>query len=376
MNKIKNFTLAGMTGTALLGAIVLTVPLPQFLLGIVLLLLGLVLTALGAAYLKNLDTLNIQGRILSALAELHTLSNAEQAAHQVEKILARLFPRAQIYKYPPRGDDFEPVMGWDQPRRLVQQSLEQGRALLVNSQEGGTVLPDDVQNMAAIPLGSGSYEALLLVNLPLQSGMRNLQLTLDTLYTHLALVLARIDSSQQEQERFEDLLGAVVEAIASHDPLFMGHAQRVADTSRRIGRSLGMSGVELQLLVWAAWLHDIGRTMPTRDEQTETDHASAGAQFIPETASLAVVKSAVRHHHERYDGSGYPLGLKHTAIPLEARIIAVADIYDALTTMGQEEDLYEPREALGVIKKAIGTQFDPLVVVAFEEAIELESGGI
>lgn len=376
MNKIKNFTLAGLIGTALLGAITLTVILPQFLLGIVLLILGLVLTVLGAVYLKNLDTLNIQGRILSALADLHAISNAEQAVHQVERTLARLFPQAQIYLYPPRGDDSEPLMGWAQAQGLVQQSLEQSRALLVDSQGGGTVLPDDVHNMAAIPLGSRSCEALLLINLPLQSGFRNLQLTLDTLYTHLMVVLGRIDHSQQEQERLEELLGAVVQAMESRDPLFTGHAQRVADTSRRIGQSLGMSGVELQLLVWAAWLHDIGRAMPTRDEQTETDHAAAGAQFIPETDSLVVVKSAVRHHHERYDGSGYPLGLKHTAIPLEARIIAVADIYDALTRMGQAEDLCEPSQALGIIKKAIGTQFDPLVVVAFEEAFEFESDGI
>ena len=96
-------------------------------------------------------------------------------------------------------------------------------------------------------------------------------------------------------------------------------------------------------------------------------HASLGQLLIPVTPSLAAIKSAIYHHHERYDGSGYPLGLKHTDIPLAARIIAVADMYDALTALAPDEDRCEHHQALQIIKKAIGTQFDPLVVVAFEE---------
>jgi len=89
--------------------------------------------------------------------------------------------------------------------------------------------------------------------------------------------------------------------------------------------------------------------------------------LIPAVGIFEQVREAVEYHHERYDGSGYPLGLSQTDIPFLARIIAVADVYDAVTRLCSEEERLDHQTALGVIKKATGTIFDPLVVVALEE---------
>jgi len=204
-------------------------------------------------------------------------------------------------------------------------------------------------------------------------GRRNLEIALEILLKHLSIVFSRAEYREQEQIQYESLLNSAVQALESHQPIFIGHSQRVAHISRLIGQRLGVTAEELRELVYSALLHDIGRGTAPLEEQAEMDHASLGQLMIPSTPSLEAIKSAVYHHHERYDGSGYPLGLKHTEIPLAARIIAVADMYDALTALAADQNSCDHHQALQIIKKAIGTQFDPLVVVAFEEvAAELE----
>jgi len=132
----------------------------------------------------------------------------------------------------------------------------------------------------------------------------------------------------------------------------------------------------MKTLSYAAMLHDIGKVVPKadfadEDGQTGQDHASLGAGLIPENDFWAEVKRAVRHHHERYDGSGFPAGLKHNQIPFLSRIIAVADVYDALTCIAAEDERLTHRQALEAIKHGTGMNFDPLVVVVLEEIEEL-----
>ncbi len=368
MNDSKYYIRAGLAGTALLSAVALAVPLPQAVQGALFLSLGLVLTVLAAAYSKNLDTLNLQGRIIGGMAELHKQNNADRAAQTVEKTLERLFPRAELFLYPPSGDNSAPAMGWEAAMRFIGPSITEDTVVMASCSPGKQLLPEGVKNLAVLPL-QGNVQAILLVNLPTQTSRRNLKLVLDTLHSHFKVVASRLQHQQQQHELGEEILQAAVAALESPDPLFCGHSARVAHMSGLIGKKLGLCEEDLQQLAGAAWLHDMGRWVTVADsDQPELDHASRGARFMPDTPSLAAVKSAVGHHHERYDGSGYPDGLKYTDIPMAARIIAVADIYDALTKLGAEGDNLEPQAALGVIKKAVGTQFDPLVVAAFEEA--------
>ncbi|MGI6468644.1 MAG: HD domain-containing protein [Syntrophomonadaceae bacterium] len=363
---IKALTIAGLACTAMLVAIAGTVQLPQLIVVLLFLLLGLGLTILGAAYLKNLQTLNLQGRVISGIEALHLQSSQKEAGECLFKILEKMFPRAQLCIYP-FTETTEPISRWEKAPEIARRCLKEGRPLIIKQADSDIKLPAGIENLAVVPMDRSSSQCLFVYNIPPHIGPRNLQIALEVLLKHMNMVFERAEYREQEQMQFEILLGAAVQALESNQDVFIGHARRVAHISRLIGQGLGMSSEELRELVYSALLHDIGRGIASQEDQAEMDHASLGQLMIPVTPSLAAIKSAIYHHHERYDGSGYPLGLKHTDIPLAARIIAVADMYDALTALAPDEDRCEHHQALQIIKKAIGTQFDPLVVVAFEE---------
>ena len=124
-------------------------------------------------------------------------------------------------------------------------------------------------------------------------------------------------------------------------------------------------------------MHDIGQTAvlyhglnsAVEGEKADyTDHPVLGAHLLPDTEEYRGIREAILYHHEHYDGSGYPEGLAYTDIPLAARIIAIADIYDTLTNLANEDERLSPEEAWNFVKRGVGTYFDPLVVVAWEEA--------
>ena len=102
------------------------------------------------------------------------------------------------------------------------------------------------------------------------------------------------------------------------------------------------------------------------------DHSESGASILDAVPSMKEIVDAIRHHHERWDGKGYPDGLQGDAIPLESRILAVADTYDAITTARPYSEARSPKEAIEEIRRCSGTQFDPAVVDAFLRAVESE----
>jgi len=183
----------------------------------------------------------------------------------------------------------------------------------------------------------------------------------------------------------ESLLTAIVDALAGTLGLRDGstgdHSHRVVDLAQGIGDRLGLERRELRDLGYAARLHDIGKvgvpdavlfkTGPL--EQDERDvvqhHAVAGAMLVAEVPGLEAVARIVRHHHENYDGSGYPDGLSGRDIPLASRILSVADAYAAMT----EDRPYRrarPRfEVDREFRDSSGTQFDPYVVEALREVV-------
>lgn len=155
----------------------------------------------------------------------------------------------------------------------------------------------------------------------------------------------------------------------------IGHGERVAKISVLIGKRLGLNANELRDLEYGAYLHDIGQTailynnLNLEDDKKldYTAHPLLGDELIPANEEYTEVRNAILYHHEHYDGTGYPEGLSYTDIPLIARIVAVADTYDALTYLPAEEERLSHGEAINIIKRNIGSKFDPLVVVALEE---------
>ncbi len=194
--------------------------------------------------------------------------------------------------------------------------------------------------------------------------------------------VAAQEALEKLEETYSNTLQAIALAIDSNDSYANGHAARVAGVAIKIGKALLLSDADLKSLEKAALLHDIGKiwipdyvlhkeTQLTADERTLIrKHPVVAAELLDASNSLKREVTAVLHHHERFDGSGYPYGLKGLAIPIEARIIAVADAFDAMTSERPFRSALLMREALDELYSNAGAQFDPRVVEAFLNVLD------
>ncbi|MEP7370468.1 MAG: HD domain-containing phosphohydrolase, partial [Dermatophilaceae bacterium] len=184
-----------------------------------------------------------------------------------------------------------------------------------------------------------------------------------------------------ELRAHERTLSALVAAVETKDLYTRGHSERVALLCDLMASSLGLSHQHTEALRFAGMLHDIGKlAIPTRvlrkaDRLSDTDlasiatHAAKGVEMVRGIEFLEGSTEAILHHHERMDGHGYPDGLRGEEIPLLARIIAVADAFDSLTTSRTHRDAHTVDEALADLRQRMGTQLDPAVVAALERAL-------
>jgi HD-GYP domain-containing protein (c-di-GMP phosphodiesterase class II) len=175
------------------------------------------------------------------------------------------------------------------------------------------------------------------------------------------------------------MLAELSEAIESRDPYTRGHSARVTALAEAIARRLGWSEEQLRCLHLGGPLHDVGKlSVPgrilckpgplTSEELAEIrTHPETGARLIEPIEPARGALPYVLHHHERWDGSGYPHGLAGPAIPIEARVLAVADAFDAMTSNRPYRRALDDEEALAEIARCAGTQFDPEVARAFLE---------
>jgi len=189
-------------------------------------------------------------------------------------------------------------------------------------------------------------------------------------------------AAQANRELFIGSLRAFAAAIDAKDPYTRGHSERVATLSRTVARHLGLSSEE-QHRVWiAALLHDVGKIgiddrilkkggVLTDEEFAEMKlHPVMGEEILTPIVDLREMLPAVRWHHENWNGRGYPDGLKGEQIPLPARIVAVADTFDAVTTNRPYQQAYSLEDAVGTIRRLVGSRFDAKVVTAFLRAYE------
>jgi putative nucleotidyltransferase with HDIG domain len=177
-----------------------------------------------------------------------------------------------------------------------------------------------------------------------------------------------------------DTIKAVTNSIEARDPYTRGHSQRVGEIAKIMAEELGWSKEEKDLIDWGSVLHDVGKigipdtvlNKPGRltDEEYSIikTHPSIGAEIVKEISFLESIMPYVVEHHERYDGNGYPKGLAGDDISVKARLLAVADCYDAMTTDRPYRSGLEPEIAFNEIVKNAGTQFDPAIVEAFKRS--------
>lgn len=196
------------------------------------------------------------------------------------------------------------------------------------------------------------------------------------------LVARQVFTAYDEvSEAYEATVRAFVSAIEAKDSYTKGHSERVADYGTMIAKRMGMSSESLRVFRYGALLHDVGKlavrravlTKPGRLDDSEFDeikrHPVVGAQLVTEIEFLKPAIPAVLYHHERLDGSGYPAGLVGDMVPPWAKIMAVADTYDAMTSTRAYRGARTHKEAMAELRRCSGTQLDPDCVQAFEDAM-------
>lgn len=176
---------------------------------------------------------------------------------------------------------------------------------------------------------------------------------------------------------FLDTIQSLAAAIDAKDPYTKGHSERVAGITVKLARAMKLSETKIEQLQYMAMLHDMGKlgireailnkpSKLTMEEFAEMKkHSTIGAEIVQNVKYFKNDINIIRHHHERWDGQGYPAGLRGEAIPLGARIIAVADAYDAMITDRPYRKALTPREALEEIKNNAASQLDPKIVQYF-----------
>lgn len=175
---------------------------------------------------------------------------------------------------------------------------------------------------------------------------------------------------------------ALVAAIDKKDHYTRGHSERVGMLAKLTGRELGLAGAELQLIEWAALLHDVGKIgvpeailqkagkLTAEEYAIIQQHPQMGYDILRPIASLKDVLDGVLYHHENPDGSGYPSGLKGDQIPRFAHIIHVVDVFDALCSTRSYRPAFSFERAIGILRQEAGARLDVSAVNAFLVALE------
>lgn len=192
--------------------------------------------------------------------------------------------------------------------------------------------------------------------------------------------LLNLKSYTDELERAESVLFVLARSIEAKDPYTQGHCERLSERSARLGQRLRLPEEQLTALRRAGVVHDIGKVAvpdaillkPARLTEEEwrimREHPVVGERICSPLKSFRLVLPIIRHHHEKFDGSGYPDGLKGEQIPLTARVLQIVDVYDALTTERPYKRALPDAEALGIMEDEVAKGWwDPKFFKAFEQ---------
>ena len=205
---------------------------------------------------------------------------------------------------------------------------------------------------------------------------------LTSMSSQVAIALENARLYQEVKDLFTDSITSLAEAIDAKDPYTNGHSKRVTGYCVEIGKEMNLDEESLERLEYMAILHDVGK-IGIRDsilnKQAQLDdeefavmktHTIMGSRILDRMKNLKTLSLGAKYHHEKYDGTGYNFGLKGEEIPLEARIIAIADTYDAMTTDRPYRKGLHHNTAVEEINRFAGRQFDPDIVKHFNQAME------
>jgi putative nucleotidyltransferase with HDIG domain len=248
--------------------------------------------------------------------------------------------------------------------------------------------------------GKGDHRKLSVMIAPLSNKERTLgavsivfeqdedfirQQTLKLLYilsSFFSLSLENAYLFEDLKKSYFDTIRAVANSVEARDAYTRGHSNRVAEISKIIAAEMGWGRRDLEMIDWGGVLHDLGKVgisdsilnkpgkLTDEEFAIMKSHPSIGAQIIGGIAFLEPLMPYIAQHHERYDGRGYPAGFKGEEIAIQGRLLAIADTYDAMTSDRPYRKGLAAQIAYDEILKCTGTQFDPVLVRAFEKAFK------
>jgi putative nucleotidyltransferase with HDIG domain len=204
------------------------------------------------------------------------------------------------------------------------------------------------------------------------------------LFLPLGAVYYSFRSYQQLRDQTRYTIEALAEAVDRRDPYTFQHSQRVKGYVEKIAGRLNLSPGEMESIVWAASIHDLGKIDvpeeilskpgPLEDDEWKIirKHSAVGADIVDRISFHPTARGIIRHHHEWFDGSGYPNGVSGDRIPVGARILAVADAFEAMTSDRPYRPALSYRAAVAELEAGRGTQFDPVIVDTFLTILEEE----
>ena len=200
----------------------------------------------------------------------------------------------------------------------------------------------------------------------------------------LPLLLARYSFKLylDSKDHYYNIIGALSAAIEAKDPYTEGHSRRVEQYSVMIGQTMRLPNSHIENLKVASLLHDIGKigiddtvlrkngALDPHEWEIVRRHPEIGYRIVEQITLPDVIKMSILHHHERFDGSGYPKGIELSTLPVEASILSAADAFDAMTSDRPYRKGMSKHRAISILREEAGRQFHPEVVVAFERNLD------
>jgi HD-GYP domain-containing protein (c-di-GMP phosphodiesterase class II) len=352
---------------------------------------------------SNTDTEDIQRR-LAAVYEANQIIASEQ---DITKLLAKVMEQfvslvsaanGVIMLMDPQEGVLKSVHEYSKdpqgPIRasstIIKQSFKQAEAMLIFDASSDqrinpsqSIIAENITSVMCVPL-LHHEEKLGIVYVDTRGSksafsQRDLEL-LTALAGPSAIAIKNAQYVEQLEEEFQTTLKLLANAIEMRDHYTLGHTWRVTKYSMAIAREMGWSEDKIKEVQMGGVLHDIGKIAvedailrkPARLDDEEYAkmkvHPERGASLMKDSKKLEPLIPYCLYHHENYDGSGYPYGLRENNIPIEGRVVAVADTFDAMTSNRPYRDGLDPEVAIEEIEKNKGTQFDPVAADAFIRA--------
>ena len=270
-------------------------------------------------------------------------------------------------------------------QRFASEVIEHDTIVRESEQElarrGGSGAAAEIENLIAIPIYIEDEFSGVMVCLDSESFDEHDEEVLLSLGDHAGAILENATLHGQLRTSYVATVAMLAEAVRAKDPFLGGHSQEVSGYVGRVAQRLGLERKQREELIFGSLLHDVGKIgiserillKPGRLTPEEYGviqlHPRIGYRIVERVPALEPIALAILHHHERFDGTGYPAGLRGEEIPLEARVICVVDAFSAMTSDRPYRGRMSLEEACAELERCAGTQFDPQVVRIFVEEV-------